>query len=56
MRRDLAPDLPTLTPQEAYRPFRHRARVGEEMTTEAEALATIAKAGLALIDVPVTAR
>ncbi len=56
VRRDLAPDLPTLTPEEAYRPFRHRARVGEEMTTEAEALATIAKAGLALIDVPVTAR
>lgn len=56
VRQDLAPDLPTLTPEEAYRPFRHRARVGEHMTTEEEALATIARAGLPLIDVPVTAR
>ncbi len=55
VRHDLAPELAGRTAEEAFRPFRHRARPGEEMTTEAEAFATIAGAGLSLIDVPVTA-
>ncbi len=56
VRHDLAPGLPGLTPEQAFRPFRHRARHGEEMTTEAEAFAHIAEAGLPLIDVPTTPR
>ena len=55
VRNDLAPELPRLTAEEAFRPFRHRARPGEEMTTEEEAFATIAKAGLPLVNVITTA-
>ena len=54
VRHDLAPELTRRTAEEAFRPFRHRARPGEEMTTEAEAFATIAAAGLSLVDVPVS--
>ena len=54
VRHDLATDVPRLTAHQAFRPFRHRARPGEEMTTEAEAFATIAAAGLPLVDVPTT--
>lgn len=56
VRRDLAPDLPRLTPEQAYRPFRHRARGDDTMTTPEQAFATIAQAGLPLVDVPVTPR
>jgi len=56
LRNDLAPEYPGLTPEQAFRPFRHRARHGEEMTTEAEAFAHIAEAGLPLVEIPRTAR
>lgn len=54
VRQDLAPEIPRFSAEAAFRPFRHRARPGEEMTTEAEAFATIAAAGLPLVEVPVT--
>ena len=55
LRDGLAPEIPRVTAAAGFRPFRHRARPGEEMTTEAEAFATIANAGLPLVEVPVTA-
>lgn len=54
LRQDLAPEFPGLTSEQAFRPFRHRARAGEEMTTEAEAFAHIAAAGLPLVELPRT--
>ncbi len=56
VRHDVAPGLPRLTPAQAYRPFRHRARPGDAMTTEAEAFARIAAAGLPLVEIPLTPR
>jgi len=56
LRHDLAPEYPGLTPEQAFRPFRHRAQQGAEMTTEAEAFAHVAAAGLPLVEIPRTAR
>ena len=51
VRRELAPEIPTLEPQYAYRPFRHRLREGEKSRTPEGTFELLSRAGLPLVDV-----
>ena len=51
VRRDLAPGLPTLPVDVAYRPFRHRLRDEDEVRTPDDVFAQIQSLGLPLVEV-----
>ena len=51
VRKDLAPDVPTLAPEQAFRPFRHRLRDDDRDQEPDEVIAAITQAGLPLVEV-----
>ena len=51
VRKDLAPDVPTLAPERAFRPFRHRLRDNDGDREPDEVIGSITQAGLPLVEV-----